>query len=266
MSSQSHPNAIVAIGDVHGESGLFRRFLDGVDRLAEERGVQPAIYILGDLVDRGEDSCGAMEIAERVLSERPGSKLLLGNHDEWLLRFLENALSLEEIFHWLDQGGAETLASYGFRLADTPPAEIRRAINARWPGHLRMLAEASPIEFAGGFAFVHAGVDPDRPLDRQDPHDCVWIRAPFMNHVGRLSHLVLHGHTPQKSGVPTVTENRLSLDTGAVFTGHLAGAWVDVGTGTIACLRASLDEDLHRVAPHRLDRGLGTAMDAAPCP
>lgn len=266
VSSPPHPKAIVAIGDVHGESGLFRRFLDGVDRLAEARGIRPAIYILGDLVDRGEDSRGAMEIAARVLSERPGSKLLLGNHDEWLLRFLRNSLSLEEIFHWLDQGGAETLASYGFRLADTPPAEIRRAINKRWPDHLAMLTDASPIAFAGGFAFVHAGVDPARPLDRQAPHDCVWIRAPFMKHVGCLSHVVLHGHTPQKSGLPTVTENRLSLDTGAVFTGHLSGAWVDVDAGTIACLRVSHDADLHPVQPRRLDRGLGTAMDAAPCP
>ncbi|WAP68881.1 metallophosphoesterase [Jiella pelagia] len=255
------PSEIVAIGDVHGESELFRQFLDGIDRLAAERGVRPAIYILGDLVDRGEDSCGALAIAETVLSERPGSKLLLGNHDEWLLRFLKNDLSLEEVFHWLDQGGAETLASYGFTLAETQPDAIRRSINERWPGHARLLSEASTIEFAGPFAFVHAGVDPALPLDRQDPHDCVWIRAPFMNHVGRLSHVVLHGHTPQKSGLPTVTENRLSLDTGAVFTGRLTGAWISTATGAITCWQTAHGHDLYPIEPQRLDRGLGTAMD-----
>lgn len=256
----NEPREIVAVCDVHGESELFQRFLDGVDELARQRGAQPAIYILGDLVDRGEDSCGAMEITAKVLANRPGSKLLLGNHDEWLLRFLKDDLTLEEIFHWLDQGGAETLASYGFRLSETTPAEIRRAINQRWPNHLKLLDEASAIEFAGAFAFVHAGIDPARPLDSQDPHDCVWIRAPFMNHVGRLSHLVLHGHTPQKSGLPTVTENRLSLDTGAVFTGRLTGAWVDTDTGAITCWQVAHGHDLYPVEPNRLDRGFGTAM------
>ena len=259
MSNQ--PSEIVAIGDVHGESELFRRFLGGVDRIARQRGVRPAIYILGDVVDRGEDSCGALAIADDVLSHWPGSKLLLGNHDEWLLRFLKNELSLEEVFNWLDQGGAETLASYGFTLAETTPEEIRRTILGRWPAHLKRLEEASFIEFAGPFAFVHAGIDPARALTRQRPQDCVWIRAPFMNHVGRLSHVVLHGHTPQKAGLPTATENRLSLDTGAVFTGRLTGAWVDTRTGAIECWQAVHGHDLTRVEPKRLDRGLGTAMD-----
>ncbi|MCE7030782.1 metallophosphoesterase [Jiella avicenniae] len=257
----NEPSEIVAIGDVHGESELFRRFLDGVDRLASQRGVRPAVYMLGDLVDRGEDSRGALEIADEVLSHWPDSKLLLGNHDEWLLRFLKNELSLEEVFHWLDQGGAETLASYGFSITETQPDEIRRTIVERWPAHVHRLTEASFIEFAGPFAFVHAGVDPAHPLDRQRPHDCIWIRAPFMNHVGRLSHVVLHGHTPQKASLPTVTENRLSLDTGAVFTGCLTGAWVDTRSGTMECWQAVHGHDLARIEPKRLDRGLGTAMD-----
>ncbi|MBO0902609.1 metallophosphoesterase [Jiella sonneratiae] len=253
------PTDIVAIGDVHGESELLRQFLAGIDRLAADRGVSPAIYLLGDLVDRGADSRGAMEVAEAVLSERPGSKLLLGNHDEWLLRFLSGELDREETLHWIDQGGGETLASYGCSAGDSLDT-MRRAIDRRWPGHRKMLAAASAIEFAGPFAFVHAGIDPRRPLEAQRRQDCIWIRAPFMNHVGRLSHLVLHGHTPQKAGLPTITENRLSLDTGAVFTGCLTGAWVDTRSGAITCLQAVDCQDLEEVEPRRLDRGFGTGL------
>ncbi|WP_167591602.1 metallophosphoesterase [Jiella endophytica] len=260
MPNPSQPDDIVAIGDVHGESGLLKRFLAGVDRLAARSGISPAIYLLGDLVDRGDDSRGALDIAADVVAERPGSKLLLGNHDEWLLRFLEHDLSMEEILNWLGQGGAETIASYGQSPSD-PPEKVRRAIAEGWPQHLKLLREASAILLKGPFAFVHAGVDPSRPLTDQRRHDCVWIRAPFMNHVGRLSHVVLHGHTPQKSGLPTVTENRLSLDTGAVFTGRLTGAWVNTRSGGVSCLQVSHDEDFHEVAPRRLDRGFGTAMD-----
>ncbi|MBP0616971.1 metallophosphoesterase [Jiella mangrovi] len=256
----SEPTDIVAIGDVHGKSGLLTRFLDGIDRIAEERGATPAIFLLGDLVDRGEDSRGTMDIAAKLLSERPGSQVLLGNHDEWFLRFLRDELSDAELWNWLDQGGAETLSSYGCP-SDASPQTARALIKASWPHHLSILSHAPTIVLRGRFAFVHAGIDPGRPLTDQDPHDCVWIRAPFMNHVGRLSHLVLHGHTPQKRGRPTITENRLSLDTGAVFTGRLSGAWLNVDTGSITCLQASDGEAIHEIAPHRLDRGLGTALD-----
>ena len=203
-----------------------------------------------------------LDLAEEILATRPGSKMLLGNHDEWLLRFLKDELSLEETFSWLDQGGAETLASYGHSTS-SHPRESRLAILRDKPGHLILLEQASPIILVGDFAFVHAGVDPSRPLTDQRRHDCIWIRAPFMNHVGRLSHLVLHGHTPQKRGRPTVTENRLSLDTGAVFTGFLTGAWVDTISGSVTCLQASLDRKLHKVEPRRLDRGLGIALSAS---
>ncbi|MCQ0987296.1 metallophosphoesterase [Jiella marina] len=259
---EAKPNQIVAIGDVHGESGLLQRFLDGLDRLTASQDEKPAIFLLGDLVDRGDDSCGAMEIAASILAERPGSKLLLGNHDEWFLAFLDDEMSLEETFNWLDQGGAETLVSYGHSLGDDLD-DIRQSIRRQWPHHLRMLKEASAIELHGNYAFVHAGVDPARPLTDQRPHDCVWIRGPFMNHVGHLSHVVLHGHTPQKGGLPAVTENRISLDTGAVFTGCLSAAWIDRAKGTIRYLQVSHDQAIHMVKPVRVDRGLGTVAEGS---
>ncbi|MBO0662634.1 metallophosphoesterase [Jiella sp. MQZ9-1] len=252
------PQHIVAIGDVHGEQALLQRFLDGVDALAERKDVQPAIYLLGDLVDRGPDSRGVMELATRIIAERPGSKLLIGNHDEWFHRFLADDLMPEETAGWLDQGGFETLRSY--EVANVRDLEdLRRAIHADWPSHISLLEQASTIECIDTFAFVHAGIDPQRAISAQRREDCLWIRGRFMNHVGKLSHIVVHGHTPQKGGLPTVTENRLSLDTGAVFTGKLSGAWLDREAHEVTCLQVENNRALRIVEPRRLDRGLGTA-------
>ena len=250
------PTQIVAIGDVHGAADLLATMLAALDRAAPHW----PIYFLGDIVDRGPDSRGAMDLVVAALAARPGSKLLLGNHDDWLLRFMEDRLSAEEALHWLAQGGGETLRSYGVE----PGADLaasRQHVLATRPAHLPLLASASLIETSGGFAFAHAGIDPARPVDGQDRHDCLWIREPFLGHVGLLDHVVVHGHSPLKDGYPVVTENRISIDTAAVLNGALTAVLIDLTADTMRFLRTGQHPGVAPVAARRLDRGLGTVLD-----
>ncbi|MBB4001123.1 metallophosphoesterase [Aurantimonas endophytica] len=250
------PSRVIAIGDVHGASDLLETLLGRLDQAAPGW----PIYFLGDIVDRGPDSRRAMDLVEATLEARPGSKLLLGNHDDWLLRFLEDRLSLSEALHWLAQGGGETLQSYGV----APGADLDEArlhVLGTRPSHLPLLNSASVLESVDGFAFVHAGIDPLRQLDEQQRHDCLWMREPFLGHVGLLGHVVVHGHTPLKDGRPVVTENRISIDTAAVLTGVLTAALIDVADGSIGFLATGKAGCVTAAQPHRLNRGLGTALD-----
>lgn len=250
------PSQVAAIGDVHGAADLLETLLAGLDRAAPGC----PIYFLGDIVDRGPDSRRAMDLVGATLEARPGSKLLLGNHDDWLLRFLEDQLSVDEALHWLAQGGGETLVSYGV----APGADLaaaRQHVLASRPSHLALLNSASVVESIDGFAFVHAGIDPLRPLNEQRRHDCLWMREPFLGHVGRLDHVVVHGHTPLKDGIPVATENRISIDTAAVLTGALTAMLIDTADGTIDFLQTRNDGNVSAVEPRRLNRGLGTAVD-----
>jgi serine/threonine protein phosphatase 1 len=72
--------------------------------------------------------------------------------------------------------------------------------------------------------FVHAGIDPERPLADQDRSDLIWIREPFLSAIGDYGRLVVHGHTPLESDRPDVRSNRVNIDTGAVFGGPLTAA------------------------------------------
>jgi serine/threonine protein phosphatase 1 len=72
--------------------------------------------------------------------------------------------------------------------------------------------------------FVHAGIDPEKPLDAQSEHDLIWIREPFLSDRRDHGRLIVHGHTPQSAGMPDLRSNRLNLDTGAVFGGPLTAA------------------------------------------
>jgi len=72
--------------------------------------------------------------------------------------------------------------------------------------------------------FVHAGVNPEKPLDAQSDDDLLWIREPFLSDDRDLGRLIVHGHTPTLGRRPERRGGRLGLDTGAVYGGPLTAA------------------------------------------
>lgn len=206
---------VYAIGDVHGcadRLGLLHA------NIAADARARPAGHVvlvhLGDYVDRGEDSAGVLE---RLLARPPvpGAEVvnLLGNHEVMMLDACDPRSPPGALPFWLENGGAETLASY-----DASPEDP-----AFWDAiprdHLAMLRGCSLRWSAGDYLFVHAGVRPGVPIDRQDPFDLIWIREPFLSFEGDLPQVVVHGHTPTTA--PSVRPHRIGIDTGACFGGDL---------------------------------------------
>jgi serine/threonine protein phosphatase 1 len=169
---------------------------------------------LGDYIDRGPDSRGSVQFLlnfQRAHADR--DVFLKGNHEDLMLAAADSEFFEER---WLDNGGVETLESYGLTSATELPAD-----HVHW---LRQL----PLFFDDGRRFfVHAGIHPDRPLDQQDEYDLLWIRKPFLTSEKNFPRLIVHGHTPLKSGRPEVRANRINIDTGAVFGGPLTAAVFD---------------------------------------
>jgi serine/threonine protein phosphatase 1 len=246
---------IYALGDVHGRADLLDEVLRFVEKDSARRRDDPKVMFLGDIVDRGPDSRLAMDLVVETLRRWPKSRLVLGNHDDWFLSFLNGV----EADRWRRQGGTEALLSYV--PMDTSPDEAREVIRNSHSEHARILDEASIIEIDGEYAFVHAGIDPVQPLDRQDRETCLWIREGFLDHVGRLSHVIVHGHSPMLNPpLPVVTENRISLDTGAVLTGVLSVLVIDRAMDRVEFF-ATRDGAVGPVDPVRLDRGHGVVVD-----
>jgi len=119
------------------------------------------------------------------------------------------------------------------------------------------------METVGQYAFIHAGIDPAAPVSDQSLPDCIQIRSKFLDHVGGLSHVIVHGHTPLDPPRPVVTENRISLDTHAWATGVLSLAVFDFEQDTIEFYATSENGGAEPVEPIALDRGLGTILTAA---
>ncbi|MEH2469180.1 UDP-2,3-diacylglucosamine pyrophosphatase LpxH [Nitrobacteraceae bacterium AZCC 2161] len=89
---------IYAIGDVHGRSDLLAKLIEFVEHHSKRSERQRRVYFLGDIVDKGPDSRGAMDLVCETLRRWPESRLLLGNHD-FLFRDAMTKQRLDDRFH-----------------------------------------------------------------------------------------------------------------------------------------------------------------------
>jgi serine/threonine protein phosphatase 1 len=205
---------LYAIGDVHGCDRQLAALHAAI--AADIAAAPPAavtLIHLGDYVDRGPGSADVLERLRRPLP-LPGAAVvtLVGNHEAMLLDACAPDAHPGALPFWLENGGAATLRSYGGSVEDAPWELVPEA-------HLALL-RACPLSFAAGdYLFVHAGVRPGVPLDRQDPFDLIWIREPFLSFSGPLDRIIVHGHTPVLE--PEIRPHRIGIDTGACYGGPL---------------------------------------------
>jgi serine/threonine protein phosphatase 1 len=223
---------ICAIGDVHGRADLLDPLLAALADDARVPGVAHATCIfLGDLIDRGEQSFQTLGLAAGGLAAYLGDRmpvedvLLLGNHDAWLKAAFEDRLTAELAELWAANGGQRTWRSLKVPPL-TPLQGLGPALRAGVPQFVQDAVRGMrPSRRIGDYLFVHAGVDPRRPLDDQPEEVVTWIRDPFLHpedHHWPFEVFVIHGHTPEEPFErPTVEKHRINLDTAAVFTGVL---------------------------------------------
>jgi serine/threonine protein phosphatase 1 len=191
-----------AIGDIHGSLHKLRRLMARCDEHADGR--TATFVFLGDYIDRGPDSAGVVAFVMALQTRAPGRVIALtGNHEAIALAVVAGKLPQD---YWLDQGGDATLESYGAGHAGELPE-----------AHVEWLRSLPSSYDDGRRFFVHAGIDPDRPLTAQRQHDLIWIREPFLSDRRDHGRLIVHGHTPVPTGQPDSRPNRLNIDTGGLW-------------------------------------------------
>jgi serine/threonine protein phosphatase 1 len=200
---------VYAIGDIHGSLQKLRDLMSLCERDADGR--TATFIFLGDYIDRGPDSRGVIEALMDLQSRQPDHVIALkGNHEAFAIEVVDGEKEAEL---WLREGGTATLRSYHIDDARDLPHE-----------HVDWL-RALPLSYDDGQRFfVHAGIDPEKPLSAQSDRDLIWIREPFLSDMRDHGRLIVHGHTPQTDGIPDFRGNRLNLDTGAVFGRPLTAA------------------------------------------
>lgn len=174
---------IIAIGDIHGCHLEFAELLERLELTKDDR-----LVLVGDLVNRGPDSCKVIDLARQHRAVA-----LLGNHELRLLNYRKNRVAPEDIDRDTD---ADTFKK--LRAEDWAYLEAMRLTY--------YVEELSTV-------FVHGGFLPDEPWQRQ-PADIV-TRIQSINKDGRACKradapdapawadlwsgppFVVYGHTPR---------------------------------------------------------------------
>ena len=213
-----------AIGDIHGRLDLLTRMHAWIaaDAAASTADRRVLVYI-GDYVDRGPHSSGVIDLL--IDQPLPGFEIvhLLGNHEDAMLRFPDD-VSIGPT--WLTYGGVATLLSYDVELSSTDwhdervlrrlQGEVRRRVPRR---HVEFMRAMKLTHVEGDYLFVHAGIRPGIPLERQEREDLLWIRSDFLEAQEDHGRIVVHGHTISEK--PDIRPNRIGIDTGAFFSDRL---------------------------------------------
>lgn len=195
---------IFIVGDVHGCLGMLQRLMD---KIAWRPDADRLIF-LGDYVDRGEDSCGVIEYVLEMRKRAEQVDCIMGNHEKILLDFVEG----RDVSTFFLNGGTSTLKSYR---ASRPGSQ-----NALIPDeHLGFLHSLKSWIELDDYYVVHAGLRPGVELENQSQEDLLWIRDSFIFSNYPFRKRVIFGHTPFSR--PLVMENKIGLDTGAVYGNKL---------------------------------------------
>jgi diadenosine tetraphosphatase ApaH/serine/threonine PP2A family protein phosphatase len=200
----------IVVGDVHGCSAELRSLLD---RLAIVRGSDRIVFV-GDLIARGPDSLGVLEIVRSL-----DAVVVRGNHEDRLLAWKQatEARARGELAHLPDLGRLHGEIAHQLGEAD-------------WA-----LLAATPVTHLlpeHRLLVVHAGVVPGVPLDEQDPATMmrirsVGVRGEARDHGGAIPwgcrymgppHIVFgHAASLDAQVHPWAT----GVDTGCVYGGYL---------------------------------------------
>lgn len=211
---------LCVVGDLHGCFSIFQRLLD---KIPEDH----RIVLVGDYIDRGEESAELL----RFIAERHDFTCLKGNHEDMLLRFLDDPA--ERGARWLRYGGLQTLASFGIQggreqmdaeALEDCSSRLKAAMGNQLIEWIRNL-ELSVV--SGNLLITHAGADPNRPEYGQTEQDLMWGHPDFSRQKRTDGIWVAHGHTIQET--PTASHGRIGVDTGAYASGVLSAACIANG-------------------------------------
>jgi serine/threonine protein phosphatase 1 len=177
------PERTIAIGDIHGCSVALKALLEAIRPTPMD-----TIITLGDYIDRGPDSRGVLD---QLLALRDQCTLipLMGNHEEMLLAARE---SRSELLYWLKFGGEAMLRSYsehgGWEIVPS--------------SHLAFIKECRKYLETTAHIFIHAGYDPQRPMQQQSTGTLYWESPDFARLVPHCSHkTAIAGHMAQPDGL-----------------------------------------------------------------
>ncbi|MBJ6802767.1 metallophosphoesterase [Geomonas propionica] len=173
----------MAISDIHGAASTFNCLLQQIELFPSD-----TLIICGDMIDRLGGSNGVIDTIIKLQNDGYDIRPIRGNHEELMLTAVQSGV-FEDLLDWLENGGDQTLRSYGVSHPQLMPKE-----------HLQFLSSLPLYCVTDHFVFVHAGINCtlDDPFSPRGRHHMLWDRSGIID-IGKLCALrVVSGHSTRK--------------------------------------------------------------------
>jgi len=141
------------LADPHGG---YKALLQVLERSGFNR-EEDELIVLGDICDGWPETRQCIDELLKIKN----LNYIIGNHDKWTLDWFVMGLKPDL---WVSQGGYNTMRSYDYNRAEVPESHIEFLKNASWY-----------IE-TDGCLFVHGGIEPYTPMNKQDIKTIMWDR------------------------------------------------------------------------------------------
>ena len=220
------------ISDIHG---CYNEFMELLDKISFSQ--NDILYVLGDVIDRGEDSIKCL----KYVMGAPNIRQIMGNHDQMMVDALtcDFEYNDSQIAAWLSNGGDKVLPEF----CNLPEEEQIAIID-----YITSLPLLEQVCVNGqNYVLVHAGLNVARVapmggvstagvLSKQRSDDLVWIREKFFRKKALPKSITIFGHTP----IPMIDRlnsakvwrdknfnDKIGIDGGCVYGGHLLALRLD---------------------------------------
>lgn len=200
------------IGDIHGN---YKELNELLSKINPDFNNDELIF-LGDYIDRGPDSYHVIQLLI-TLQKRYGKNhiiLLRGNHEQMAI----NNINCGCIDY--DNGYDATYRDFTRN-------------NDSIENYLELFNSLPLYYEDDNFIYVHGGIRPGISLKKQKDIDLLWIREEFYESTTNFNKIVIFGHTPtfyiNNKWDPYIKSDRIGIDTGLVFGGHLTSLEIENG-------------------------------------
>ena len=210
-------NRIFVMSDIHGQYELFLKMLDKIKLKRED-----LLVIIGDICDRGKKSYEIYIKCMKMIKLGYNLKFILGNHEDMLLEDLENDYPIRYETEYSVFRNSKYFENKDMK--DWHEENFLEEIEwlVKW-------LKNCPLVISGNEnIFVHAGLDLNKVLEKQEKETVLWTREEFwlMENVELEEYKgknIYFGHTPNINGrISKKTDRIKGIDCGAFFT-HFLG-------------------------------------------
>lgn len=213
-----------AIADIHGCSKTFEKLL-----LLSSLKKSDTLYLLGDYVDRGPDSCGVLTLVMGLMESGYDVRPLRGNHEEMMLcTYKQDHGSRSEWWtdSWLSEWGIDVIKSFGVKdLSEIP--------DRYW----KFLDSLPLVEETDDYILVHASLDATKndPVRETDSYTMLWDNSWHKD--GIRGKTLVTGHV-----VNSITKIQLSIETSHILLDNGCCLPYENGLGNLVMLNLDTRE------------------------